>query len=129
MAYAHCAASHWGVNLIPTGMMRVKAVVTGLTSATPDVTGQNALVFTTVLYSPVVYIESAIRSDHMDVLGLGVNEKTIIHAPWYPGLKNGMVVSITDGAVTTAYQIESIEDDRMKHRQVKLLCVRAENQL
>ena len=115
--------------MIPTGMMRVKAVVTGLTSATPDATGQNTLVVTTVLYSPVVFIESAIRSDHMDGMGLGVNEKTIIHAPWYPGIKNGMIVTITDGAVTTGYQIESIEDDRMKHRQVKLLCVRAENQL
>jgi len=110
-------------------MMRVKAVVSGLTSATTDATGQNSFSVTTVLYSPVVFIESAIRSDHMDVLGLGVNEKTIIHAPWYPGLLNGMSVAITDGAVTTTYQIESIEDDRMKHRQVKLLCVRAENQL
>lgn len=109
--------------------MRVKAVVSGFTSETLDDTGQSTVLVSTVLYSPMVFIESAIRTDHMNVYALGVYEKTIIHAPWYPGIKNGMSVNITDGSVTTSYQIESIEDDRMKHRQVKLLCVRAENQL
>ena len=110
--------------------MRVKATVKSVTTSTVDAsTGQIAYNVSTTVYSPVVFVESAIRSDHMDVLGLGVNEKTIIHAPWYPGLKAGMTITLEDGGVNTLYNIESIEDDRMKHRQVKILCVRAERQI
>ena len=126
MAHVGRKASHWSAHLIPMGMMRVKATISSVAVSTFDSVGQKITGGLTVLYTPVVHVESAEREDKMNNMGKAVVEMTYIKAPWYPGLKNGMIVQITDGAVVTTYQIQSIEDDRMKHRFVRLGLTRAE---
>ena len=108
------------------GMMRVKAAISSVAVNTFDTLGQKIIGATTLLYTPIVHVESAERNDKVNNMGKAVVEMTYIKAPWYPGLKNGMIVQITDGAVVTTYQIQSIEDDRMKHRFVRLGLTRAE---
>ena len=112
--------------MIPMGMMRVKATISSVAVNTFDSVGQKIIGLQTLLYTPIVHVESAERNDKMNNMGKAVVEMTYIKAPWYPGLKNGMIVVLTDGAVTTTYQIQSIEDDRMKHRFVRLGLTRAE---
>lgn len=112
--------------MIPMGMMRVKATISSVAVSTFDSVGQKIVGASTVLYTPVVHVESAEREDKMNNMGKAVVEMTYIKAPWYPGLKNGMFVVLTDGSVSTSYSIQSIEDDRMKHRFVRLGLTRAE---
>lgn len=114
--------------MIPTGMMRIKAIVSSLNPLTVSASGQVAPATYSVLYTPIVYVESAYRNQHLNNMGLDVWEKTIITAPWFPNLLNGMRVGLVDGLVNTVYQIESIEDDRSRHRWVKMVLVRAEKQ-
>ena len=112
--------------MIPMGMMRVKAAISSVAVNTFDTLGQKIIGDPTLLYTPIVHVESAERNDKVNNMGKAVVEMTYIKAPWYPGLKNGMIVVLTDDSVTTTYQIQSIEDDRMKHRFVRLGLTRAE---
>ncbi len=112
--------------MIPMGMMRIKAEIYTQTVSTFDAAGQWFVSATTLLYTQIVHVESAERNDKVNNMGKAVVEMTYIKAPWYPGLENGMVVYLIDGAVSTAYHIQSIEDDRMKHRFVRLGLTRAE---
>lgn len=115
--------------MIPMGMMRVKATVATVAQATVDSAGQSIPGSATTLYTPIVFVESAFRQDHKNDDGLAVWERTYIIAPWYPGIKAGMRVTLTDGSDTTVYQIEGVEDDRNKHRFVKMSLIRAEEQI
>ena len=108
------------------GMMRVKAAISSVAVNTFDTLGQKIVGATALLYTPIVHVESAERNDKVNNMGKAVVEMTYIKAPWYPGLKNGMIVVLTDDQTTTTYQIQSIEDDRMKHRFVRLGLTRAE---
>lgn len=108
------------------GMMRVKAAISSQTVTTFDAAGQRIVSGSTLIYTPIVHVESAERNDKVNNMGKAVVEMTYIKAPWYPGLKNGMIVVLTDGAVSTSYHIQSIEDDRMKHRFVRLGLTRSE---
>lgn len=112
--------------MIPMGMMRVKAAISSVAVNTFDSLGQKVVGATALLYTPIVHVESAERNDKVNNMGKAVVEMTYIKAPWYPGLKSGMIVVLTDDLVTTTYQIQSIEDDRMKHRFVRLGLTRAE---
>ena len=108
------------------GMMRVKAAISSVAVNTFDTLGQKIVGATALLYTPIVHVESAERNDKVNDMGKAVVEMTYIKAPWYPGLKNGMIVVLTDDQTTTTYEIQSIEDDRMKHRFVRLGLTRAE---
>jgi transcription antitermination factor NusG len=113
--------------MIPTGMMRIKMGFTRRAVASIDDVGQATLSpSSTTLNTVVGFVESNDRYDDKLNSGLGANEKTHIVVPWFSGLKNGDQVTLTDGSITTLYQIESIEDDRNKHRQLRLVIVRAE---
>ena len=126
MAHVGRAASDWGVNMIPTGMMRIKMVFSRRAVASIDDVGQATLVSATTLNTVVGFVESNNRYDDKLNSGIGTEEKTHIVVPWFSGLKTGDQVTLTDGATTTLYQIESIEDDRNKHRQLRLVIVLAE---
>ena len=91
-----------------------------------DDVGQASLGNTTNLNTVVGFVESNDRYDDKLNSGIGTEEKTHIIGPWFSGLKTGDQVTITDGSTTTLYQIESIEDDRYKHRQLRLVIIRAE---
>lgn len=85
-----------------------------------------AVLSVVALNTVVGFVESNDRYDNMLNMGEGTFEKTKIIFPWFSGLKTGDSVVITDGSVDTLYQIESIEDDRNKHRQLKCWLVRSE---
>ena len=112
--------------MIPTGMMRIKMVFSRRAVTSIDDVGQATLIFTTTLNTVVGFVESNDRYDDKLNSGIGAEEKTHIVVPWFSGLKTGDQVTLTDGATSTLYQIESIEDDRNKHRQLRLVIIRAE---
>jgi len=112
--------------MIPTGMMRINMAFTRRAVASIDDVGQATLGTITILNTVVGFVESNDRYEDKLNSGIGANEKTHIIVPWFSGLKTGDIVSLTDGSVVTGYQIESIEDDRNKHRQLRLVIIRAE---
>jgi len=126
MAHVGCAASDWGAHMIPTGMMRIKMLFTRRSVSSIDDVGQAVLGTTTTLNTVVGFVESNNRYDDKLNSGIGTDEKTHIVIPWFAGLKTGDQVALTDDVTVTNYQVESIEDDRNKHRQLRLVIIRAE---
>lgn len=112
--------------MIPTGMMRIKMLFQRRAVLAIDDVGQANLASNTTLNTVVGFVESNDRYDDKLNSGIGAEEKTHIVVPWFSGLKTGDTVILTDGLTTTLYQIESIEDDRNKHRQLRLVIIRAE---
>lgn len=113
--------------MIPTGMMKQKMTFTRKVPTGRDDYGQAMLpASTTTLKTLVGFVESSDRHDGMLNSGEGTFERVRIIFPWFTGLLTGDQVLLLDGSVTTLYQIESIEDDRNKHRQLRCWLVKSE---
>jgi hypothetical protein len=105
--------------------MKTKMVITSK-AETLDSYGQAIIGSATTIATVVGWVDTAERDDKSVNSGQAVIERTNVVIPWYPNLKAGYIVTLTDGSDTTVYQIESIQDDRNKHRQLRLGLTRSE---
>lgn len=109
--------------MIPVGMMRTRMTLTTITEGAPDSLGQ-ATVDETTTTELIGHVESNMVKDARWNYALAADEDVQVVIPYVTGVLPGHTITVwgMDGETETStlYNITRIEDDRNRHRWLRL---------
>ena len=105
--------------MMPVGMMRTRMTWIEITASTADSIGQATTLHSTPV-ELVGHVEQEMMRDARWNIALAANEDLQVVVPWIVGMLVGHQLVVYDGSTGTTYQIARIEDDRKRHRWLRL---------